>query len=48
MQPSSGKQWGVQFDVDEFHPVTHVGAMLARYDARLKAAFCKFCNSARW
>jgi hypothetical protein len=37
-----------QFDVDEFHPTIYVGTMLARYDARLKATFCKFYNSARW
>ena len=39
---------GVQFDVDEFHSITYIGTMLARYDPRLKATFCKFCNSARW
>ncbi len=38
----------VAFDVDEFHPVTYIGTMLARYDPVLKATFCKFCNSARW
>ena len=37
-----------QFDVDAFHPATYIGTMLARHDARLKATFCKFCNSARW
>jgi hypothetical protein len=39
---------GIQFDVDEFHPIVYIGTMLARYDGRLKATFCKFCNSARW
>jgi hypothetical protein len=36
------------FDVDEFHPITYVGTMWARHDAKLTATFCKFCNSARW
>ena len=39
---------GVTFDVDEFHPATYIGSMWARYDASLKATFCRFCNSARW
>ena len=36
------------FDVGEFHPITYLGTMLARHDFKLKATFCKFCNSARW
>ncbi len=36
------------FSVDPFHPITYIGTMQARYDARLKATFCKFCNAARW
>jgi hypothetical protein len=39
---------GVAFDVEPFHPVTYAGTMLARYDPKLKATFCRFCNSARW
>lgn len=38
----------VTFDVEPFHSITYVGTMQARYDERLKATFCKFCNSARW
>ncbi len=39
---------GIHFDVEPFHAITYIGTMRVRYDAKLKATFCKFCNSGGW
>jgi len=35
-------------DQENFHPITHVTTLLARYDERSRATLCRFYSSAEW